>query len=479
MPFILEGIYYLEPSIQMENPMITQIKSLISFVNPAGYRDKCSACYLKTQNIIKNLIKEQTISTPAVKEEEIDIEFEIETCKKKVTAIYHIISEIHIKELETGEFQESLKLQDIPLKKSCKSDIFKIIKEESKFFKFQYGLVLVTYTKEATGIKPFSDLHIINYFKFEDQLIFIDSSINKIYTSVDELPKEYYEQMFYYPEESIFHPPEMKPEPQFENSNPLKRKHPEEKKTKKEPIKKHKSTDTIHDIKWNENFEEVRRFHEKHGRWPKKSEGALGRWCVNQRRARKRQDKRISPARIAKLNGIGFDWSPVEHRWDDIFEEARRFRDEHGRWPKKRDGALGKWCVMQRQAKKGQGSNRISSAQIAKLDWIGFDWDTSRKVEERWNANFEEVKRFRDEHGRWPKAREGALGRWIHNQKQAKKGQGHHRISPAQIAKLDGIGFDWGNTLTDVSAELIALKKSLPVEENKEVNDSSRIYTYF
>ena len=38
---------------------------------------------------------------------------------------------------------------------------------------------------------------------------------------------------------------DIKSEPQSENSNPLKRKYPEEKKTEKEPIKKHKSTDTI------------------------------------------------------------------------------------------------------------------------------------------------------------------------------------------------------------------------------------------
>jgi hypothetical protein len=461
MPFILEVIYYLKPSIQMENPMITDIKSKIRDVNPDEIRDKCSACYLTTQNIIKYLIKDKTISTTAVKEEESDIEFDIESCKKKVTAIYHGTSEIHIEELETGEFQELLKLTDIPLKQNCKSDIFKIIKEESKSFKFQYGLVLVTYykkkTKKEPGIKPFSDLHIINYFKFKDQLIFIDSSINKIYTSVDELPKVYYEQMFYYPEESICYPPEVKSEPQSENSNPLKRKHPEEKKTKKEPIKKHKSTDTINDKKWNENFEEVRRFHEKHGRWPKQSEGALGRWCSTQRQTKKGKG---AGTRIAKLDGIGFDWGTTmtgtpEQRWNENFEEVRRFHKKHGRWPKRSEGVLRRWCDNQRQSKKGQGHQRISLAQIAKLDGIGFDWGTTMAgtPEERWDVNFEEVRRFRVEHGRWPTPkREGALGMWCDRQRQAKKGQGRNRISQERIAKLYKIGFDWGSAMTDVSA---------------------------
>ena len=65
----------------------------------------------------------------------------------------------------------------------------------------------------------------------------------------------------------------------------------------------------------------------------------------------------------------------------------------------------------------------------------------------RWNEKFEELRQFRDDHGRWPKAREGALGMWSNTQRQAKKGHGGRRISPAQIAKLDGIGFDWNPTM--------------------------------
>ena len=117
-------------------------------------------------------------------------------------------------------------------------------------------------------------------------------------------------------------------------------------------------------------------------------------------------------------------------------------------------------------------SNKVSPAQIAKLDGIGFDWGTTMTgtVEQRWDENFEEVRRFRDEHGRWPKKSEGALGRWCDNQRQAKKGQGHHRISPAQIAKLDGIGFDWGTTraaketveLVGPATELQQQKKAVP-----------------
>ena len=86
--------------------------------------------------------------------------------------------------------------------------------------------------------------------------------------------------------------------------------------------------------------------------------------------------------------------------------------------------------------------------QIAKLDGIGFDWGSTMTAEQRWNENFEAVRRFRHAHGRWPKRSEGTLGTWCINQRRAKKGKGHNRISPAQVTKLDGIGFDWGKTTT-------------------------------
>ena len=139
--------------------------------------------------------------------------------------------------------------------------------------------------------------------------------------------------------------------------------------------------------------------------------------------------------------------SALDGRWDEKFEVVRLFFEEHRRWPKQSEGALGMWCNNQRTAKKGKGkgTHRISPAQIAKLDGIRFDWGTTRTP---WDENFEAVRRFRDEHGRWPKAREGALGMWCQAQRNKKKGQGGRWISPAQIAKLDSISFDWGRTRT-------------------------------
>ena len=101
-------------------------------------------------------------------------------------------------------------------------------------------------------------------------------------------------------------------------------------------------------------------------------------------------------------------------------------------------------------------------------------------AEERWDGNFEAVRRFRDDHGRWPKQREGALGGWCSTQRLAKKGKGHCKISPAQIAKLDGIGFDWAPTRTPKEtaepvgpdAELQQRKKAAPSRKRVHEADS-------
>ena len=44
----------------------------------------------------------------------------------------------------------------------------------------------------------------------------------------------------------------------------------------------------------------------------------------------------------------------ADEKWDATLDDVRRFREEHGRWPKYREGTLGQWCNTQKQAKKGK-----------------------------------------------------------------------------------------------------------------------------
>ncbi len=156
--------------------------------------------------------------------------------------------------------------------------------------------------------------------------------------------------------------------------------------------------------------------------------------------------------------------------WDDKFELARAYseyygdllipvnfktvdgytRDEHG-------VRLGKWLSNQKQAYKGKGQGyvNINDVQIEKLKEIGmnFDEDYDTII---WNRNCELARAYseyygdllipvnfktvdgytRDEHG-------VRLGKWLSNQKQAYKGQGHVKLNDVQIEKLKEIGMNF------------------------------------
>jgi hypothetical protein len=214
--------------------------------------------------------------------------------------------------------------------------------------------------------------------------------------------------------------------------------------------------------RWDANFESVRKFYQDYGRWPvlrdvgpgsRGSTGAkLGVWCNTQKMSKKgKGTSKISPEQIARLDAIGFDWgTPSGERWNRSFEAVREFHRLNGRWPTRKDGALGGWCQTQRQAKK---KGRISPAQIAKLGGIGFDWGFTETAEERWDRNFEAAKEFRRLNGRWPPQSGGPIGAWCATQRKARNNTGNNRVSPAQIARLDAIGFDWGTTKTMTADE--------------------------
>ena len=136
-----------------------------------------------------------------------------------------------------------------------------------------------------------------------------------------------------------------------------------------------------------------------------------------------------------------------------VLLQAYVLKHEHANVPKKYPG-LGPWVARQRLAYKG---DRLSDDQIAKLNALGFDWNPGAAV---WEANLKLLQAYVLEHGharvpskldtdKYPK-----LGSWISHQREAyrnekrlqyKEAPRRHmrRISPAQIAKLESLGFKW------------------------------------
>ena len=114
------------------------------------------------------------------------------------------------------------------------------------------------------------------------------------------------------------------------------------------------------------NYEELKFFMQKFHRFPKLAEGNLGGWCHTQRKMRKQG--KLSPDRQTLLDQIGFVWS-AEQVWQGYLKQLHQFHVQNGRWPGCREGALGRWCTVQRRNYR-RGS--LSDQKIAQLEQIGF-----------------------------------------------------------------------------------------------------------
>ena len=107
-----------------------------------------------------------------------------------------------------------------------------------------------------------------------------------------------------------------------------------------------------HDSQWLKQYKKLTAFYHERGRWPKRGEGSLSTWCNTQRQARK--NGRLTKERIRRLDAIGFVWEyDLEKEWQRQYNALKAFREKNGRWPKTTEaGNLGTWCVTQRKFRR-------------------------------------------------------------------------------------------------------------------------------
>lgn len=152
----------------------------------------------------------------------------------------------------------------------------------------------------------------------------------------------------------------------------------------------------------------------------------------------------LSLDKIKKLEVIGFDFDPHSDKWNRNYDLLCKYKSIHGHCnvPKGyiyRGVATGTWCNTQRQQYK-QG--KLSQERIAKLESIGFVWDT---FDHDWNESYDLLFTYKSIHGHFnfPTKHEVDkinLRQWVFRQRQSyKKG----KLSPERIAKLESIGFEW------------------------------------
>ncbi len=99
----------------------------------------------------------------------------------------------------------------------------------------------------------------------------------------------------------------------------------------------------------------------------------LGRWVAMQRYRRKIGE--LLPSHIARLDKLGFVWSPTDIGWDQMFEKLIQFKKRRGHcdvpsvWAD--DPQLASWVANQRHRKK---TGTLMPDRAKRLEDLGFAW---------------------------------------------------------------------------------------------------------
>lgn len=175
--------------------------------------------------------------------------------------------------------------------------------------------------------------------------------------------------------------------------------------------------------------------------WAENSE--LGGWCARQRQLQKKA--RLDPARIARLEALGFIWQPQAAVWDGMFRQLRVFKERFGHCNVQRNWqenpALGVWSQTLRSSYREKS---LAPEWIARLEALGFVWHVHDSI---WETRFRELVDYKERFGdcnlpqHWPE--NPALADWCGKQRKANN---IGKVSAERIARLEALGFEWSRT---------------------------------
>ncbi|MBF0164626.1 MAG: helicase associated domain-containing protein [Magnetococcales bacterium] len=151
---------------------------------------------------------------------------------------------------------------------------------------------------------------------------------------------------------------------------------------------------------------------------------------------------RLEADKRARLEGIGFVWDGRQAAWEARFLALTRFRAARNhclvpaRW--ETDPDLARWVEQQRRDYR---ANQLNPEQIARLEALGFLWDSKAIF---WEEMYAALTDYRAHHGDCL-VPEGAaelsqLAWWVAAQRKARlSGQ----LEAERVARLEAIGFVW------------------------------------
>lgn len=212
------------------------------------------------------------------------------------------------------------------------------------------------------------------------------------------------------------------------------------------------------DFNWEKNFDEARRYYEKHGNLLVNTKDgtvedvALGRWIAQLRVHRKKyeQSTYLTLERIQALENIGMIWDVPDYLWEQNYHSARQYYCEYGNldvpsgYVDENGIRLGAWISSMRSLRKRKGRRaELTVERIAKLDDIGMVWKSKSDI--AWEKSYAAVCEYRRKYGDLdiPAAyvtKEGEhIGRWIRHQREAYPSG----LREDRKKKLDDIGMIW------------------------------------
>jgi len=185
---------------------------------------------------------------------------------------------------------------------------------------------------------------------------------------------------------------------------------------------------------------------------------SLSHWVFNQRSNK----DQMTFDRVRRLNKLGFVWDVLSEKWEQGFEELKKFKEREGHlrvpvnYETKHGNKLRSWLKAQRKNK-----GELSVDQIERLDAFGFVWDA---LSEKWEKGFEELKKFKEREGhcRVPanyKTNDGLkLGNWVSRQRHAKE-KNLSNMTQDCIARLESLNFIWDPLTEKLERNFSELKK--------------------
>jgi hypothetical protein len=185
---------------------------------------------------------------------------------------------------------------------------------------------------------------------------------------------------------------------------------------------------------WETQYAMLRAYKDEHGHCFVIRGAGLGLWTATQRRIFK--EGKMAPARVEKLDALGFVWDKFALTWERHFVALQAFQDSTGHCQVLPTDELGSWVHTQR---KHHRENRMAPERARRLQALGFKLEFNTHIAS-WEAQFAMLRDFKQRQGHCIIPRTHPLNRWLGTQgKDFRNG----RMKPERAARIMSLGVRW------------------------------------